>query len=61
LDRVEREGEIDRVVRNTVGLCGDLQGKIGGQIPEIAVLQLDDRITARVAEIIGSLQPVEDG
>ena len=34
----QREKEIERVVKNTVGLCGDMQGIIGGQIP---ALELD--------------------
>jgi len=37
----QREKEIERVVKNTVGLYGDMQGIIGGQIPEIPALELD--------------------
>jgi hypothetical protein len=37
----QREKEIDRVVKNTVGLYGDMQGIIGGQIPTIPALELD--------------------
>jgi len=37
----QREKEIDRVVKNTVGLYGDMQGIIGGQIPAIPALELD--------------------
>lgn len=37
----EREKQIERVVKNTVGLYGDMQGIIGGQIPEIPALELD--------------------
>ncbi len=38
----EREKQIERVVKNTVGLYGDMQGIIGGQIPVIPALELDD-------------------
>jgi hypothetical protein len=38
----EREQQIDRVIKNTAGLYGDMQGIIGGQIPQIAALELDD-------------------
>ena len=38
----QREKEIDRVVKNTAGLYGDMQGIIGGQIPVIPALELDD-------------------
>jgi len=36
----EREKQIERVIKNTVGLYGDMQGIIGGQIPEIPALEL---------------------
>jgi hypothetical protein len=38
----QREKQIERVVKNTVGLYGDMQGIIGGQIPVIPALELDD-------------------
>jgi hypothetical protein len=38
----QREKEIERVVKNTAGLYGDMQGIIGGQIPAIPALELDD-------------------
>ncbi len=38
----QREKQIQRVIKNTVGLYGDMQGIIGGQIPKIAALELDD-------------------
>ena len=38
----QREKEIERVVKNTVGLYGDMQGIIGGQIPTIPALEFDD-------------------
>jgi len=37
----QREKQIHRVVKNTVGLYGDMQGIIGGQIPTIAALELN--------------------
>ena len=37
----EREKQIERVINNTVGLCGDMQGVIGGQIPTIDALELE--------------------
>ena len=36
----EREKQIERVIKNTVGLYGDMQGIIGGQIPHIPALEL---------------------
>ena len=36
----EREKQIDRVIKNTVGLYGDMRGIIGGQIPIIQALEL---------------------
>ena len=38
----EREKQIERVIKNTVCLYGDMQGIIGGQIPVIPALELDD-------------------
>ena len=38
----QREKEIERVVKNTVGLYGDMQGIIGSQIPAIPALELDE-------------------
>lgn len=37
----EREKQIERVIKNTVGLYGDLQGIVGGQIPQIPALELE--------------------
>jgi len=37
----QREKQIQRVVKNTVGLYGDMQGIIGGHIPSIPALELD--------------------
>lgn len=38
----QREKQIKRVIKNTAGLYGDMQGIIGGQIPAITALELDD-------------------
>jgi len=37
-----REKELERVIKNTAGLYGDMQGIIGGQIPAIPALELDE-------------------
>ena len=37
----EREKAVERVIKNTVGLYGDMQGIIGGQIPSIPALEMD--------------------
>lgn len=37
----EREKQIERVIKNTVGLYGDMQGIIGGQIPPIPALEFE--------------------
>ena len=37
----QREKKIERVVKSTVGLYGDMQGIIGGQIPAIPTLELE--------------------
>ena len=44
----QREKEIERVVKNTVGLYGDMQGIIGGQIPAIPALELDGEATKQL-------------
>jgi hypothetical protein len=46
----QREKEIERVVKNTVGLYGDMQGIIGGQIPVIPALELDEEDTKQLPE-----------
>mgnify|MGYP000045518773 CR=1 FL=1 len=38
----EREKQIQGVIKNTAGLYGDMQGIIGGQIPKIDALELDN-------------------
>jgi len=40
----EREKMVERVIKNTVGLYGDMQGIIGGQIPEILALELSEPV-----------------
>jgi len=46
----QREKEIERVIKNTVGLYGDMQGIIGGQIPAIPALELDDTAAKQLPE-----------
>jgi hypothetical protein len=46
----QREKEIERVVKNTVGLYGDMQGIIGGQIPAIPALELDGESAKQLPE-----------
>ncbi|MFH1743237.1 MAG: DUF2130 domain-containing protein [bacterium] len=40
----EREKQIERVIKNTAGLYGDMQGIIGGQIPQIPMLELESHM-----------------
>jgi len=46
----QREKEIERVVKNTVGLYGDMQGIIGGQIPAIPALELDEETNKQLLD-----------
>jgi hypothetical protein len=46
----QREKEIERVVKNTAGLYGDMQGIIGGQIPTIPALELDEETAKQLPE-----------
>jgi len=46
----QREKEIERVIKNTVGLYGDMQGIIGGQIPAIPALELDETTAGRLSQ-----------
>jgi len=55
----QREKEIERVVKNTVGLYGDLQGIIGGQIPAIPALELDDGTTKQLPEGSNTEKPTD--
>jgi hypothetical protein len=55
----QREKEIDRVVKNTVGLYGDMQGIIGGQIPAIPALELDSE-TAKQLLDASNTEPLSD-
>jgi hypothetical protein len=45
----EREKQIERVIKNTVGLYGDMQGIIGGQIPQIPMLELEMHAEAELS------------
>lgn len=36
----KREGQINRVINNTAGMYGDLQGIIGSALPEVKILEL---------------------
>jgi len=38
-----REKQIDRVIKNTVGMYGDMQGIIGATLPKIDYLELEDK------------------
>ncbi|MFQ5328588.1 MAG: DUF2130 domain-containing protein [Thermodesulfobacteriota bacterium] len=38
----KREKQIERVITNTAGMYGDVQGIIGASLPEIAMLELDE-------------------
>jgi hypothetical protein len=44
----QREKEIERVVRNTGGLYGDMQGIIGGEILAIPALGSDPAVARRL-------------
>jgi hypothetical protein len=46
----QREKEIERVVKNTAGLYGDMQGIIGGQISAIPALELDGDVTKQIED-----------
>ncbi len=38
----EREKQVERVINNTVGMYGELSGILGGSLPSIPALELDD-------------------
>ncbi|MCP3678437.1 MAG: DUF2130 domain-containing protein, partial [Deltaproteobacteria bacterium] len=38
----KREKQIERVITNTAGMYGDIQGIIGASLPEINMLELDE-------------------
>ena len=46
----QREKEIERVAKNTVGLYGDMQVIIDCQIPAIPALELDDEEPKQIAD-----------
>jgi len=56
----QREKEIERVVKNTVGLYGDMQGIIGGQIPAIPALELDEEDPKQLPDGSDSMPPEKD-
>ena len=57
----EREKQIERVIKNTVGLYGDMQGIIGGQIPRIPALELDSAtVKALPGNGKGDVSPEEE-
>jgi hypothetical protein len=56
----QREKEIRRVIRNTAGLYGDMQGIIGGQIPAIPALELDREPARRLPEGPDAELPADD-
>jgi len=55
----QREKEIERVVKNTAGLYGDMQGIIGGQIPTIPALELDGETTKQLLDA-SNTEPLSD-
>ena len=55
----QHEKEIDRVVKNTVGLYGDMQGIIGGQIPVIPALELDGEAAKQLLDA-SNTEPLSD-
>jgi len=55
-DLKEREKQIERVINNSVGLYGDMQGVIGGQIPTIDALELESE-----ALLDGRQVPADEG
>jgi hypothetical protein len=55
----QREKEIERVVKNTAGLYGDMQGIIGGQIPSISSLELDEGTSRQLPNVSESISPLE--
>jgi len=46
-----REKQIERVIKNTVGLYGDMQGIIGGSIATIPALELDENTEPGVQQL----------
>ncbi len=56
----QREKEIDRVIKNTVGLYGDMQGIIGGRIPTIPALELDEGSAKQLPNLSETISPLEN-
>jgi hypothetical protein len=55
----QREKEIERVIKNTVGLYGDMQGIIGGQIPSIPALELSGEGAKQLPDV-QDVEPLPD-
>ena len=49
----EREKQIERVIKNTTGLYGDMQGIIGGVIPSIPALELGPAAAPLIEDGVG--------
>ena len=47
----KRGAEIERVIENTAGLYGDLQGIVGASLPTIQALELPDGETLDGTEV----------
>ena len=56
----QREKEIERVVKNTVGLYSDMQGIIDCQIPAIPALELDNETAKQLPDGSDGLTPPDD-
>lgn len=61
----QRQKQIERVVKNTVGLYGDMQGIIGGDIPVIPSLELNGgdvrRLTAGSESVVSEEENGDNG
>lgn len=55
----QREKQIERVIKNTVGLYGDMQGIIGGQIPAISALELDGETLEQLPDRSATMSTLE--
>jgi hypothetical protein len=57
----QREKQIERVIRNTVGLYGDMQGIIGGQIPTIPALELEGETLKQLPDTSATMSSMDSG
>lgn len=55
----KREKEIDRVINNTVGMHGDLQGLMGASLPAIKGLELDSFEYIKSSDVLVEIMPDE--